>query len=115
LIRWSLLSIFFASLAMAILVRSNGYTGVAAEDGKYFVTFKSARYEVDRNEFEQTRWRNRVNGVAVATMMLSLFSFIGFDSVRFRGVRHITKRRSGPGPGVRLLKVPMLPGRGPGH
>lgn len=115
LIRWSLLTIFFASLATVVLVRSNGYTGVATEDGTYFVTYKSTRYEVDRNEFDQTRWRNRVNGIAVATMILSLFSFIGFESVRFGGGRHITSRCSGPEPHVRLLKVPTLPGRGPGH
>ena len=115
LIRWSLLTVFVASLATAVLVRSNGYTGVATEGGKYFVTFRSTRYEVDRHEFEQTRWRNRVNGVAGATMMISLFAFIGFESVRFGGGRHITSRCSGPGPRVRLLKVPTVSGRGPGH
>lgn len=87
LIRWSLLAIFVASLATAVVVRSNGYTGAAAEGGKYFVTYKSARYEVDRNEFEETGWRNRVNGIAVATMMVSLFLFIGFESIRFGGGR----------------------------
>lgn len=115
LIRWSLLTVFVASLATAVLVRSNGYTGVATEGGKYFATYKSTRYEVDRQEFEQTRWRNRVNGVAVATMVISLFAFIGFESVRFGGVRHITSRCSLPGPRVHLLKVPTVSGRGPGH
>jgi hypothetical protein len=115
LIRWSLLTIFLASLATAVLVRSNGYTGVAMEAGKYFVTYKSTRYEVDRQEFEETRWRNRVNGIAVATMMISLFAFIGFESVRFGGGRHITSRCSGPGPRVRLLKLPTASGRGPAH
>ena len=115
LIRWSLLTIFFASLATAIMVRSNGYTGVATESGKYFVTYKSIRYEFNRQEFEQTRWRNRVNGVAVATMMISLFAFIGVGSVRFVGGRHITSRCSGPGPRARLLEVPTVSGRGRGQ
>jgi len=65
---------------------------VAMEGGRYFITYKSTRYEVDRNEFEKTRWRNRVNGTSIATMMISLFSFIGFESVRFGGGRHITSR-----------------------
>jgi len=115
LIRWSLLTIFVASLAMAVSVRGNGYTGVATERGKYFVTYKSTRYEVDRGEFERTRWRNRVNGVAVATMMVSLFSFIAFESVRFGGGRHTTGRCSGPGPRARLLKRPTALGRGRGR
>jgi hypothetical protein len=115
LIRWSLLTLFIASLATAVLVRSNGYAGVATEGGKYFVTYKSTRYEVDRQEFEQTRWRDRVNGVAVATMMISLFAFIGFESVRFGRGQHITSRCGGPGPRARLLKVPTVSGRGPGH
>src|SRR3954449_11436834 len=115
LIRWSLLTVFIASLATAVLVRSNGYTGVDAEGGKYFVKYKSTRYEVDRQEFEQTHWRNRVNAVAVATMMISLFAFIGFESIRFGGGRHITSRCSGPGPRGRFLKVPTVLGRGPGH
>jgi len=88
LIRWTLLTIFVASLATAVLVRSDGYTGVAMEGGKYFVTYKSTRYEVERNEFEQTRWRDRVNGISIATMMISLFSFIGFELVRFGSGRH---------------------------
>jgi hypothetical protein len=99
LIRWGLLTLFAASLATAVMVRSNGYTGVATEEDKYFVTYKSTRYEVSREEFEQTRWRNRVNGIAVWSMMLSLFTFIGFESVRFRGgsrttaSRHLGSRR----------------------
>jgi hypothetical protein len=82
LIRWSLLTIFAASLAIAVSVRSNGYTGVATENGKYFLTYKSTRYEVDRNEFEQTRWRNRITWIAASAMMISLFTFIGFESIR---------------------------------
>jgi hypothetical protein len=115
LTRWCLLTVFVASLATAVLVRGNGYTAVAAEGGKYFVTYRSTRYEVDRQEFEQSRWRNRVNGVAVATMMISLFAFIGFESIRFGGGRHVTSRCCEPGPHVHLLKVQTAPERGPGN
>jgi hypothetical protein len=104
LIRWSLLSVFVASLATAVLVRSNGYTGVAAENGKYFVTYRSARQEVDRQAFEETRRRNRVNGIAVATMIVSLFAFIGVESARFAGGRRVTSR-GGPAPRVRRASV----------
>jgi hypothetical protein len=109
LIRWSLLVIFVVSLATAVTVRSNGYTGVESEGNNYYVTYKSTRYEVSHEEFEETRWRNRVNGIAVASMMISLFAFIGIESVRFGGRRHI------PRPRVGVLKLPTASGRGPAH
>lgn len=86
--------IFVASLATAVVVRSNGYTSAASEDGKFFVSYKSARYMVDREVFEETRWRNRVNGVAIVTMLLSLFAFIGFESIRRGGGRRLIPQRA---------------------
>ena len=86
-----------------VMVRGNGY-GVAAEGGMYYVTYKSTRYQVAHDEFEQTQWQNRVNGIAVATMMVSLFAFIDIESTRFGSGRHrvthlqLERRRGSPAP-----------------
>src|SRR5437764_11753842 len=94
LIRWCLFTVVVTSVATAVVVRSTGYTGVSTEAGKYFVTYKSARYEVSRDDFERTRRRDRINGVAVMCGMFSCFAFVGFESVRFRGRPHVAKRHA---------------------
>jgi hypothetical protein len=114
LIRWSLLTIFVISMTAAVIVRSTGYTGVVSESGRFFVTYRSSRYEVSREAYEQARWRNRVAATAAVTMMVALFAFIGIELVRLGG-RHITTRCSGLAPRVRRLKLPVVSGRGPGH
>lgn len=91
-IRWILLMIFIVSVTTAIAVRGSGYTGVIAENGKYFKIYKSARYEVSREEYEHTRWRDPVAFGAVAIMVLSLLVFITIESRSSRGGRHITTR-----------------------
>lgn len=87
LIRWSLLAVFVTSAATTVFVRSDGYTPVEAEDGRYFVAYKETRHAISRQEFEEARWRYRVNAGAAATMVISLFAFIGLQWARFSGVR----------------------------
>jgi len=79
---WFLLLIFLISTATAVTIRSTGDTGAVAENGRYFVQYRSTRHEVTREEYDQTRRRNHVAEIAAATMMISLFAFIGIHSLR---------------------------------
>jgi hypothetical protein len=76
---WLLLGIFVASTITAVTVRITGYTGVAIENGRYFVRYRSTRFEVTRREYEESHWRDRVGSIAAGTMMVSLFAFIGLN------------------------------------
>ncbi|MCA9647550.1 MAG: hypothetical protein H6816_07475 [Phycisphaerales bacterium] len=84
---WTLLLVFLLSCTTMVTVRSTGYTSVAAEDGKYYLQFRSSRFETTREEYEDARWHGVVSGVAAATMFCSLFAFIGLESVRYRARR----------------------------
>jgi hypothetical protein len=75
-IRWILLAIFLGSVTVAVFVRSTGYSGVFAKDGKYYLTYKSMKFETSRERYEDAKWRNPLVLTATTIMMLSLFAFI---------------------------------------
>lgn len=90
-IRWILLSVFFCSVVVLLLVHPSVSTPATIENGKYVIFYRSTRYEVSRQEYEtlraETQADSRQNAVmmlATATMMISLFFFVGFDRILHR-------------------------------
>ena len=86
LLRAILLCGFIASVAVMVILRSPGQATVI-EDGRYFVRYKQLRYEITRAQYEENKklmWRARWSRNAMLTMFLSLFCFIGIESVRMR-------------------------------
>lgn len=87
LVRCFLLVIFIGSATTAVSVRTTGYTNALIENGKHFATFRSAKYEVSEQEYYRIQRKDPLTRAAVVAMMLSLFAFIGIESIRFRRVR----------------------------
>jgi hypothetical protein len=81
---WVVLLVCLLSSATMLLVRSTGYTSTAREGDKYYLLVRSERYETTREEYDATRWRNGVSGVAAAGMLISLLAFVGLEAVRYR-------------------------------
>ena len=105
LIRWFLIALIFAAAATAIIVRGSGYSGATSDGGKYFVSYKSTRYEVTRAEFEYVRFHNRVSTAAMSAIAFSLIVLIGWESVRSGGKRNPLNIGTDLARRVRLLKI----------
>lgn len=105
LIRWFLIALIFAAAATAIIVRGSGYSGATSDGGKYFVSYKSMRYEVTRAEFEYVRFHNRVSTAAISAIAISLFVLAGWESIRNGGRRNPLNIGNDLARRVRLLRI----------
>jgi len=101
LIRWFLIALV---LAAAIIVRGSGYSGATSDGGKYYVSYKSTRYEVTRAEFEHVRFDNRVSTTAISAIAISLF-VLGWESIRSGGKRNPLNIGNDLARRVRLLRI----------
>jgi len=76
-IRWTLILVFILSTTVAVIVRSTGYTGVESDQGKYYVTFKSMRYEVSEQQQQEIYRRDRISWTAALLMISSMLALGG--------------------------------------
>ena len=84
--RLLMLLAFFASVATMLSLRSPAWD-TSVEGGRYFIRYKQLRHEVTRKQYDQNEammWRNRASSRATVVMFLSLFGFIGIESLRHR-------------------------------
>ena len=105
LIRGFLVALIFAATATALMVRGSGYTAATSEGGKYFVSYKSTRYEVTRAEFERVRFHNRVSTAAICAIAISLIALAGWESIRCGGRRNSLNIGNDLARRVRLLRI----------
>ena len=79
--------------------RSTGWGGVDEVSERYFVRYRSTRFEVSREEYEETRRRGRITDLAAVALMASMFGLIGIEQLRRVWVPRRRKRESGEGSG----------------
>src|SRR4051812_25513270 len=83
LIRWLTLLVFFASVAIMLVLRSPA-AETTIEGDRYFVRYRQLRSEITREQYEQNEalmWRNRSSSRAAAAMFFSLFAFVGVQAL----------------------------------
>jgi hypothetical protein len=85
-----------------LTIRHTGYTGVAVENGKYYLLHRSLRYETNRVEYEETQWHDRISDTTVVTMGLSLLGLIGMETLLPPRRRIFRRRKRRPLPSNRL-------------
>jgi len=102
LIHWFLIALV---LAAAIIARGSGYSGATSDGGKYYVSYKSTRYEVTRAEFENVRFHNRVSTAAISAVVISWIALGGWESIRSGGRRNPLNIGNDLERRVRLLRI----------
>ena len=86
-VRVLILLIFVASLITLVAFPSTGDTSTETSGGKYYTLYRSTRTEATREEYAHARARIRAAGITSATLMISLFGFIGLETVIFTNRR----------------------------
>jgi hypothetical protein len=79
---WISLGVFVASTGVLLAIRSPGYTSTASENGKYYVAYRSTRYEVTNEEYESATFRIGASEICCFVMLISLFGVGGVHTLR---------------------------------
>jgi hypothetical protein len=85
---------FLISAATAVAVRGSGWS-TRMENGKYYLSFKSDRYETTAEEFNRTEHHNRIAGWAVFCMFASAGGFIAIEAINYPRGHNLRRRRVG--------------------
>jgi hypothetical protein len=80
IIRAILLALFLLSVVTVIAVRTTGCTATAMENGKFYLCYRSQRFETTPEEFANARLRGRIVFAAAGAMIVSLALFIAIQS-----------------------------------
>lgn len=84
---WTILLAFVVSTGVTLTHVTSGYTGATTENGRYFASYRSTRYEVSKQEYDQISYSDPLARWSGAVMFLSACGIGGLDKLRRPGGR----------------------------
>jgi hypothetical protein len=82
IIWWTLLGLFVVSTCVTLTHRISGYTNASMDNGHYFASYRSTRYEVTKEEYDRVRFRDPLSFYAGMAMILSACGLGGLEKLR---------------------------------
>lgn len=90
---WTLLVVFAVATCVTLANPMSGYSHASMENGRYFVSYRSARYEVSKEEYDRVKFRDPLSFCAGMAMILSACGLGGLEQLRRSG--GVARRRRG--------------------